>query len=255
MKKFKLGLIGCGFIGQTILRHFKNNVVWIYDLDYSKIVEVKKKFKANFKCLRELDKSNLKEIDLVVECASQEAVKKYAGIILKETNLLIASVGALADTNLFNKIIKIAKKNYTKILVPNGAIGGIDALQSLGTLKKVKLTTIKNPKSLGLDEKTEREVIFSGNAEIACKKFPKNVNVAATLSIFGLGFKDTFVEIISDPNAKRTKHVIEAESDFAKMSFEIESDTSKENPRTSVTAANSIIKTIKNLSEGFVVNV
>lgn len=247
-KSLKIGIIGCGFIGKKIIENFKNDILWVYDIDYKKCILVKKEKKSKFKCLKTLNELEVKKVDLIVECASQEAVKEFAELILKNSNLMIASVGALSDEKFLKNLRNVAKKNNKKIFIPNGAIGAIDALQSLGTLEKVKITTIKNPKSLGMNNQ-ERQTIFNGNAKKACKKFPKNINVSATLSIFGIGFDKTEVEIMSDPNATKTKHVIEAESknSLAKFKFEIESIPAEENPKTSITAANSIVKAIQNL--------
>ncbi|MEM4368231.1 MAG: hypothetical protein QXO21_04400, partial [Candidatus Anstonellales archaeon] len=163
-KSLKIGIIGCGFIGKKIIENFKNDIKWVYDIDYEKCIRIKKEKKAKFKCLRVINKSEVKNVDLVVECASQNAVKKFGNFILRHSNLLIASVGALSDIKFLKNLRNIAKRNNKKIFIPNGAIGAIDALQSLGTLEKVKITTIKNPKSLVMNNQ-ERQIVFQGNAK------------------------------------------------------------------------------------------
>jgi len=89
--------------------------------------------------------------------------------------------------------------------------------------------------------------VFDGTADKAVKKFPKNINVAATLGIGGVGLEKTRVKIIADPRASRNKHCISVVGRFGKMTIEVENTPSVTNPRTSYLAALSAIACLKKI--------
>lgn len=203
----KIAIIGCGFIGRAILDAVKGGtlemeVSCVFDADPSKLEGVNAPVVSDFSLVLGSDAG------LVVECASQKAVEEYAIRVLEAgKNLMLMSVGALADDALLERLKSAAEKNNLRIYLPSGAIGALDSVYSagIGGLKEVSLTTRKPPESLGLSLKKEK-IIFDGVAREAVKKFPKNINVAATLSIAGIGFDRTKVRIIADPKAKRNVH-------------------------------------------------
>lgn len=189
--------------------------------------------------------------DIVVEAATVEAAKKWAEIVLlKGKDLLLSSVGALADGAFYEKITRIARQNEANVYLPSGAIGGIDIIQSanaLGGLKKVSLTTRKSPQSLGFQETIEQEkVVFEGKAKDAIQQFPKNTNVSIILSLAGLGVEKTKVTIIADPKVDRNTHIIVAEGTFGTFQFKVENEPMPDNPKTSYLAALSILSTLQN---------
>ncbi len=122
------------------------------------------------------------------------------------------------------------------------------------------LTTTKNPEGLkgapfvlenNIDLKSfpEKTLLFEGSAEAAIAAFPANVNVAASLSLAGIGPKETRVRVFVDPKASRNIHEISAEGDFGKLTCRVENVPSPDNPRTSFLAALSAIATLKKLTE------
>ena len=158
------------------------------------------------------------------------------------------SIGSLVDDKLRKKLEKIAKKNKCKIYLPSGAVCGIDGIlsASIDTIDEVTLVTTKSPKSLK-NNYDKRTVVFKGNAREAVKLYPKNINVAANLSIAGVGFDKTKVEIVVDPVATRNSHKILAHGKFGRLRAEVENMPNPNNPGSSYLASLSAIATLKRL--------
>ena len=246
----KLGIIGCGAIGTDVAVYADtmNEIEKIYLFDIDKKAEeklVKKIHKAKCKPVKDF----LEDVDVVFEAASQKAVNDYAEIVLAAgKDLILMSVGGLFDDKFRDKLKKTAKKKHCKIYVPSGAICGIDGIlsASVDKIDEVTLVTTKSPKSLGIDY-DRRTVVFRGNARKAVKEFPKNINVAASLSLAGIGFDKTRVEIVADPVATRNSHKILAHGGFGRLRAEIENMPNPNNPKTSYMASLSAIATLKRI--------
>jgi len=185
----------------------------------------------------------------VFEGASQEAVKEYAEQILQAgKGLILMSVGGLFDDDFRKKLKNVARKKQCKIYIPSGAVCGIDGIlsASIGGLNEVTLVTTKPPSSLG-KSLGERTVVFEGSARQAVKKFPQNINVAASLSLAGMGFDKTKVEIVADPVATRISHKILAHGTFGRLRVELENMPNPNNPGSSYMASLSAIATLKRI--------
>ncbi len=262
----KIGVIGCGTIGAEICRAIDTGIinarlVAVYD----RSIEHCEKMIGNLEnkpMISRIDEL-IKSVDVVVECASQEAVREHGLTVLENgKDLMVMSVGAMLDSELLNKFKSTAKDNRCRIYIPSGAIAGIDGLKSasVAPINKVMLTTTKNPKGLAgapfvienkIDLATfhEKTLLFKGSAEDAVKAFPQNVNVAASLSIAGIGPKKTEVRVFVDPKASRNIHEITVEGDFGAFTCHVENVPSPSNPRTSYLAALSAIATLKKITE------
>ncbi|MEM3464355.1 MAG: aspartate dehydrogenase, partial [Candidatus Bathyarchaeia archaeon] len=176
----------------------------------------------------------------------------------------IMSVGALVDSGLLSEISRTAKENGRKVYIPSGAVAGLDGLKAsaIGKIESVTLTTRKPVEGL-MDnpyfmEKTGGKVekptlVYEGPAREACRLFPANVNVAATLSLAGIGAEKTVVRVVADPTISRNIHEIEVKGDFGELRVHVENVPSAENPKTSFLAALSAIATLKRLTEPIVV--
>ncbi len=90
-------------------------------------------------------------------------------------------------------------------------------------------------------------VIFEGNAKDAVKLFPANINVAALLSLAGLGSEKTKVRIIADPDTDKNTHAIEARGKFGKISITVENVPDRANPKTSRLAILSAIECLRGI--------
>ncbi len=252
-----LAILGCGNIGGTIGRAIQKPggkicVVAVYDIDEKKARRLAAQITPAprvCKNVEELLKNG--DADLVLEAASQEAVALYGKKIVESGKaLMVMSVGAFTDDALLKDLRKAAEKKKVKIYVPSGAVAGIDGVKSasLGGLKKVTLTTRKNPKNLDVSVE-EETVLYEGSARGGIKKYPKNVNVAATLSLAGIGLDKTVLRIIADPKTDKNTHEIVVEGVFGRFSVVMNNLPSPENPKTSYLAILSAMATLKRLSD------
>ena len=182
-------------------------------------------------------------IRLVIECANQKVVAESADFFLaKGMDLLVMSVGALVQGSLFSRLTSRAQEKGCRIYLPSGAIGAIDALQAakLRGLDEVTLTTRKPPQSLSqvegvdLENLKEPRVLYEGPASEAVVKFPQNVNVAATLSLAGLGPEKTRVRVVADPGVHQNIHEIHARGTFGSFEIRLANWPNPDNPKTSL---------------------
>jgi aspartate dehydrogenase len=245
-----LGIIGCGAIGTDVAKaadEMKDITrIYLYDVNHEASNKLLKKLKkAEVKSVEDF----LKHVDIVFEGASQEAVVEYAEKILKAgRDLILMSVGSLFDDDFRLKLEKIAMMKKCKIYVPSGAICGIDGILSanIGGLNEVTLVTTKSPSSFGKSF-DKRSVLFKGNAIEAVKRFPANINVAASLSLAGKGFDGTKVEIVADPVVSRISHKILAHGKFGRLRVELENMPNPNNPSSSYMASLSAIATLNRI--------
>lgn len=242
----KIGIIGFGSIGSYLAKNLESDILWVADIS----PEAKKRFQSSgLKCrFYSVVPKKCGGAGLVVEAASQKAVAQLVSC-LRHCDIMIMSVGALADDKVLAALLETAKKHKRKIHIPSGAIGGTDAISAVGgKLEMIMLETTKPPASLGRGDAV-RTAIFEGSAREACRLYPQNVNVSATLSLAGIGFDKTIVRIVSDPAAKANTHRIFVESEAGKMKFEFENVPSEENPKTSALALLSALHRIKKINE------
>lgn len=254
---YDLAIVGCGAIGGHIARTVQ---AWPQVERIHLVDEVPGKADA---LAAEVDGGEavelgvaVEEADVVVEAAAQDAVADVGKAALSRGRVLVVlSVGALADADLLEALRELAGSEGGTIRVPSGAVGGLDALAAArqAGLDRVKLTTTKSPKSLGMEDVDEARTLFTGPARQAVREYPENVNVAAALSLCGVGFDDTGVEIVVDPSVERNRHRIDAEGAFGTFTFEVANDPFPENPKTSFLAALSALALLERLDADLVV--
>ena len=259
----RIALLGCGAIGTQIALaidsgKFPAQLTQIYDQTRDSAERLASRLKNRPTIVENSHLLSSGPVDLVVEAASQQAVKDVGlSILQNKKDLMVMSVGALLDDAIFEVLSNASKEFSKKIFLPSGAIAGLDALKSVkDELESVSLTTTKHPSSLQgakffetseiNPEKIEKAtVIFEGTAEEAVQLFPANINVAALLSLAGLGSKSTKVKIIADPNTTKNTHEIIAKGKFGEMSFSIQNEPDQNNPKTSRLATLSAIQTLR----------
>lgn len=241
----KVGIIGCGAIGTVIGKAVERGIVEcdelvLYDRNMEKAEKLKKSLHFPVTVVKSLEELiELKPL-VIVEAASQQAVRDYINKILVENiELIVMSVGALLDLDLKSK----------KIHIPSGAIGCLDAISSaaLAGVDEVILTSRKNPKALEMDNQEEKTV-YEGTAEEAVKLFPRGMNVAATLALTTQPEK-VKVRIISDPKVHRNVHEIQIKWKHGDIFLKFANDPHPENPKTSALAAWSAINLLKQTLE------
>jgi aspartate dehydrogenase len=247
-----VGFVGCGAIARTITDYFACEedlgvcLKFFYDRDMKMAeglaLKVGGTVSPNLKDM-------LDRVDLVVEAASPQAVGEVAPVVLGAgVDMIIMSVGALLDADLRENLESVAKKNGARIYAPSGAVVGVDGVKaaSIGKIKSATLVTRKPPRSLGIS--TDREkVLFEGKARDAVKKFPKNINVAATLSL--ACEKEINVKIIADPQIERNTHEVHVIGEFGELKTTTKNVQCTTNPKTSTLAAHAAIKLLKNLNQ------
>lgn len=261
----KVGIIGCGAIGtvlaQGLAKNRKINRIWLFDRDLNK---AEKLARGSRKVeVAQTASSLIASSDLVIEAASQQAVYEYSESVLKAgKNLMIMSVGALLDDRLKNKLERLAEQKKAKIYLPSGAILGIDGVKAakLERIDQVTLFTTKNPRAFEGNKYLESKCIklkrikkpttlFEGTAKQAVKYFPENINVAACLSLAGIGSKKTRVKIIADPKVKQNIHTIIVKGAAGEFQTETKNIICPTNPKTSYLAALAACATVRKILE------
>lgn len=197
------------------------------------------------------------DIDVVVEAATIEAAQAYVPKALEKHDVVIISIGAFDDHGFYEEVQKIAKSCKTKLYVPSGAIGGLDVVQHVtagNAVERISLVTKKPAHTLTDEVLREPTVIFEGTASEAITTYPRNMNVAVALGLAGLGFSETSVRLIADPNVDKNVHRIEASGAFGKASFEIENEPLQANPKSSYLAAISIVGTLEKMNKPLIIS-
>jgi aspartate dehydrogenase len=196
--------------------------------------------------------------DLVVECLPPAMFRAVASSVIERGKLFMPlSVGQLLDNW---DLVARAKATGARILVPTGGLIGLDAVRAAaeGTIRSVTMITRKPPNGLdGAPYLVERGIslkglntarkVFDGTAGEGARGFPQNVNVAAALSLAGIGPEKTRLEIWADPALDRNTHRIEVEADTARFAMSIENVPSEENPRTGRIVALSTVAALRGL--------
>ena len=197
--------------------------------------------------------------DIVVEFAGRDAVKEYALPVLEHgSDLVIASIGALADDQFRSDLTKCAGKNHRKVYLPNGAIGALDLLQTFALMgnAEVQIGNKKAPKSLegapylkGVSLPTDRqEIIFTGSVTEAIDGFPKNVNVAVAAALASDSLKTATVQITSDSNTSENIHHIVLKNNLMRAELTVAARPDPANPKSSTSTAWSVVALLKNLA-------
>jgi len=259
----KIGLLGCGAIGTQIALAIDSGKIpatltHVYDQSKEASELLVSKLKNKPQIVENFHLLSSNPVNLIVEAASQDAVRDVAlSVLQNRKDLMIMSVGALLDESVFEVLSDACKEFKKTIYLPSGAIAGLDALKSVqDELDSVILTTTKHPHSLkgakffetadiDIEKINEKTTIFEGTAKEAVSLFPKNINVAALLSLAGLGSEKTKVRIVADPNTDKNTHEIDVEGKFGKMSFKIENVPDSTNPKTSRLAILSAIERLR----------
>jgi aspartate dehydrogenase len=202
---------------------------------------------------------------VVAEAAGQQAITDYGPEVLRRgVDLLVISIGALAAPGLLEALKAAARDGDSRIFLPAGAIGGIDAIAAmrLGGLNAVRYRSRKPPaawrgspaeKVADLDTLTGRTVLYRGTAGEAALLYPQNANVAAAVALAGLGFDATEVELVADPDAPGNVHEIEAEGAAGRFAIQLAGKPSRTNPKTSALAALSVARALANLEASIVI--
>lgn len=263
----RIALLGCGAIGTRLAEFIDSNanavLSHVYDADMDRTKLLASKLQHTPCIVENSHLLSMQPIDMVVEAASQDAVRDVGlSVLQNRKDLMIMSVGALLDESVFDVLTDACRDFGRTIYVPSGAIAGIDGLCAVREeIESISLTTRKHPRSLkgarffdtsGIDPDliSEQTVLFEGTAGQAVSLFPANTNVAALLSLATIGSQRMRVRVIADPGTDKNTHLIEASGTFGSMRLEIQNVPDVSNPRTSRLAALSAIQKISHICAG-----
>jgi len=256
----RFALIGCGAIGTSLLELVKDDaglsvaaiVVPAEGADAAQAVVQRLAPQA-----RVLQAVPAEGIDLVVEAAGHAAIEQHVLPALKRgVPAIVASVGALSAQGLPEQLEAAAREGRTQVQLIAGAIGAIDALAAarIGGLETVRYTGRKPPhawtgtpaeEGRDLAALTAETVIFEGSAREAARLYPKNANVAATVSLAGLGLDRTTVRLIADPGVSENVHQVEAEGAFGRFELTMRNQPLAANPKTSALTVYSAVRALR----------
>jgi aspartate dehydrogenase len=241
-----MGLLGCGNIGSILAeQQFGVQIVAVFDKDRVRADALAGRLGA--RSCHTFAEFIDDDYELVVEAASIEAVHSLAAEVIDAgKDIVILSVGALADKPLHQQLVDLARERGKTIHIPSGALFGLDNMKigQVSQVDKALLRTTKPPASLGI-EAEQRQCLFRGTPESCIERFPKNINVAVALSL-AVG-KQVDVEIWADPAASRNTHEIFLAGEFGSADIHIQNLPCPDNPRTSYLAALSVIALLKNI--------
>lgn len=198
--------------------------------------------------------------DVVVECMPSRLFAEVAVPTIERGRTFVPlSVGALLDRP---DLVERARATGARIIVPTGALVGLDAVRAAaeGTIYRASIVTRKPPEGLAgaphlvqnaisIEGLTEPLRVFAGTARAGARAFPANVNVAAALSLAGIGPDRTMLEVWADPALERNTHRIEIDADSTRFTLTIEGIPSEENPRTGKLTPLSVIATLRGLTQ------
>ena len=254
-KRLKIALIGYGAISQMLFDVFREkkppiDIVGVL-VRPGRVVATQKTLGKRVEVVDTLKALLKLKPDVVVEAASQQAVRDWGETILKKGfDFMVIATGAYGDPVLWSKHLKAAEKGGSRLRLPAGAIAGLDGLLAmrLGTLERVKYTSIKPPHAwTGTPAETEFDlpsikeptVIFRGKPADAGRLYPKNANLAVTVALCGAGLDRTEIALVADPTLPPGTNAskLEVVSDSGELKLERLGRAMPDNPKTGVLTA------------------
>ena len=270
MKKLRVGIIGCGVIGGFVLDAFAAG-----KMEHAELVMIcqrserpreRKKAEAHgVQWVKDPEELLRAKIEVIVEAASHEVLENYGVKILKAgADLIAVSVGALVDPQLLSALVAAAAETGSRLYIPSGGIGGLDAIQGhlQAGVEEITMTTRKPPLAwkgipyveqmgLDLDHLAQPTVLYEGPARDCVKKFPQSINIAAALSLAGIGFEATKIRILADPGVTHNTHEIHCRSRAGRAQFVFENVPVPANPKTTYLACLSVLAALKNIRSAY----
>lgn len=199
--------------------------------------------------------------EAVLEAASHDAVRESLVPLLEAgVSVVVLSAGALVDDALRERAESAAAGSGALLYVPSGGIGGLDALKGAcaAGVDEVSIRVAKPPaawkaipyvEALGvdLDQLARPVTLFSGPAREGVPHFPQNANIAAVLSLAGIGFDRTRLEVVADPTLARNTHTIRVSGASGRFTVTLENVPAPGNPKTAWLACYSALAALREL--------
>lgn len=262
----RVGIIGFGAIATWIAGHMRarpvcNHVLAAALTRPSQQEEARQMLPAGSTVTTDIERFLAADLDIVIEAAGQQAVRDLAAPVLQRCReLQVLSAGALADAAFRAHIGSVASKNDARVTIPAGALAGFRGLLAFrhAGLTSVTYTSTKPPsawrgtmaeRTIALDQIDGTVVLFSGSAQEAALRFPKNANLAAVVALAGLGFEQTRVRLIADPSTTENTGHIKAVSVAGLLEVTMSGPAFEANPKTSEVTGWSVIAALHNRVE------
>ncbi len=257
MDALRIALVGCGAIGSAVLELLADDAA----LQVAAVVVPEEGLDAARRAAPRAQAASAvpaEGIDLVVETAGHAAIEQHVlPALARGVPCVVASVGALSAPGLAERLEAAARAGRTQVQLIAGAIGAIDALAAarIGGLGRVRYTGRKPPEAWrgtpaeegrDLGALAEATVIFEGSAREAALRYPKNANVAATVSLAGLGLDRTTVRLIADPAVAENVHTVAADGAFGHFELTMRNKPLAANPKTSALTVYSAVRALRN---------
>jgi aspartate dehydrogenase len=264
----RIGIIGGGVIARLILEHLARGELGDFEVcaivgrgPASRGKPLAEAFGVPF--VTGLEALLAQRPDAVVEAASHDAVREYAAPLLERgIAVIVLSGGALCDDALRTRLEQLAEKSAAEkramLYVPSGGIGGLDALKAVcaAGADEVEIAVTKPPAAwkeipyverlgIDLDRLSAATTLFDGTAREGVPHFPANVNIAAVLSMAGIGFDRTRLKVVADPALKFNTHYINIRGRTGTIAIKFESVPSPDNPKTAMLACYSALAALK----------
>jgi aspartate dehydrogenase len=193
--------------------------------------------------------------EIVIEAASHQAVREHVEALLSRgIAVIVLSGGALCDDELRGRLERASKEHRAPLYVPSGGIGGLDALKAAcaAGVDEVSIAVTKPPAAwkgiayverlkIDLDRLPGPVTLFEGSAREGVPHFPANVNIAAVLSLAGVGFDRTRLKVVADPALEFNTHFITIKGKTGTIDLRFESVPSPDNPKTAMLACYSAL--------------
>ena len=264
----KVGLLGYGAIGSQVAAALESNAVPGAELVGVHDVRVCHP-RQSVNSMAEL----IRRSDLIVEAAGHEALRLHGiGVRRSGTDLLVVSVGALADAELLTELQNptagavgdsASSPQLGQLYLTTGAIGGLDILRAaalFGNIESAAITSTKPAQNLcrpwmeselqtALLEGHVPAVAFAGSARQACGLFPESANVCATLALATMGFEQTRVTMVGDPRRQNVRHELQVTAASGSYSFAFENQVATDNSKTSAVVPFAVVRALRDLAE------
>ncbi len=257
-RPLRIVFVGWGAIARAAARHLADDPIEIVAIATTDPSRARPDVPPAANLISTVEELAAVDADLVVEAAGREAVGPWATAALgRGIDVVVSSVSAVADAELLAELTRCASRTGARILIPPGALGGIDALAAASTLDidRVEHRIVKPPGAWAgtpaenrcdLAALTEAHCFFRGTAAEAAAEFPKNANVAMTTALAGVGPEGTAIALIADPAATTNRHEIEATGAFGEMTVTMRNHPLPDNPRSSALVALGLVRTVRN---------
>jgi len=262
----RVALLGGGTIGRLVLEHARRGnlpgieIVGIVGRGpASRGAALAREFQVSYAA----DRAALVRLrpDVVVEAASHDAVREHLVALLGSgVSVIVLSAGALSDDALRQAAESAAATSGALLYVPSGGIGGLDALKAAcaAGVDEVLIQVAKPPAAwkgipyveaskVDLERLAAPLTLFEGSAREGVPHFPQNVNIAAVLSLAGIGWDRTWLKVVADPGLKFNTHTIRVAGPSGRFTVVLENVPAPANPKTSWLACYSALAALQSL--------